>query len=109
MSSVVKTLGAFPSERAAVARERSGGAYGAAPYLLAKLAAEARAATLLLLTPFIANDWNMLTRFAFSDPNLRRVPVPFRRPSVPRRGAHAVHHAAVQVPGDPRGASRIQL
>ncbi len=40
MSSLVKTLNAFPKERAIVARERAKGAYDAAPYFLSKLAAE---------------------------------------------------------------------
>jgi ABC-type multidrug transport system ATPase subunit len=40
MSSLVKTLNVFPRERLLVQRERARGAYGALPYLAAKLAAE---------------------------------------------------------------------
>eukprot|EP00798_Chlamydomonas_sp_ICE-L_P003922 gene3922-13996_t len=41
MSSLVKTLNVFPSERVIITRERAkAGSYGTAPYLIAKLAAE---------------------------------------------------------------------
>ncbi|GAX74296.1 hypothetical protein CEUSTIGMA_g1745.t1 [Chlamydomonas eustigma] len=40
MSSLVKTLSAFPRERVIVARERAKDSYSTAPYLTAKLAAE---------------------------------------------------------------------
>lgn len=40
MSSLVKTLNVFPRERLLVQRERARGAYGALPYLAAKLCAE---------------------------------------------------------------------
>jgi ABC-type multidrug transport system ATPase subunit len=40
MSSLVKTLNVFPRERLLVQRERARGAYGALPYLAAKLVAE---------------------------------------------------------------------
>jgi ABC-type multidrug transport system ATPase subunit len=40
MSSLVKTLNVFPRERLLVQRERARGAYGATPYLAAKLVAE---------------------------------------------------------------------
>ena len=40
MSSLTKTLSVFPTERIIVGRERAKGSYQAAPYFLAKLAAE---------------------------------------------------------------------
>lgn len=40
MASLTKTLSVFPVERSIVGRERAKGAYGVAPYFLAKLAAE---------------------------------------------------------------------